>query len=141
MLEAIALPPKPVTFSFSSLPRLIDLDVPLLASYVPGTSKMNARIDLGRRDGWKSLGNGEGRELSVWNAALRGTVRRHGIRYAPLSLSPSVITHLSPQRSGVSLPSHLCTRRFYCFLLSLCRRPSRMYPACTSMARSHESNA
>lgn len=44
---------------------------------------MNARIDLGRRDGWKSLGSGEGRELSVWNAALRGAVRRHGIRCGP----------------------------------------------------------
>ncbi|KAF8560232.1 hypothetical protein OG21DRAFT_1473689 [Imleria badia] len=77
---AIALPPKRATFSFSTIPRLINLDVPLLSSHVPGTSKMNARIDLGRRDGWKSLGNGEGRELSVWNAVLRGAVRRHGIR-------------------------------------------------------------
>ncbi|KAH0838192.1 putative adipose-regulatory protein-domain-containing protein [Lanmaoa asiatica] len=76
---AIALPPKRATFSFG-IPRLIDLDVPLLSSYLPGTPKMNARIDLGRRDGWKSLGNGEGRELSVWNAALRGAIRRHGIR-------------------------------------------------------------
>lgn len=41
---------------------------------------MIARIDLGRRDGWKSLGNGEGRELSVWNAALKGAVRLQGIR-------------------------------------------------------------
>ncbi|KAF8445803.1 putative adipose-regulatory protein-domain-containing protein [Boletus edulis BED1] len=77
---AIALPPKRATFSLSAVPRLIDLDVPLLSSYVPETSRMNARIDIGRRDGWKSLGNGEGRELSVWNAALRGAVRRHGIR-------------------------------------------------------------
>ncbi|KAN0100500.1 hypothetical protein V8E55_000484 [Tylopilus felleus] len=80
LVSAIALPPKRSTFSFSASPRLIDLDVPLLSSYVPGTSKINARIDLGRRDGWKSLGSGEGRELSVWNAALRGAVRRHGIR-------------------------------------------------------------
>lgn len=80
ILEAIVLPPKRATFSFSTIPRLIDLDVPLLSSYVPGTSHISARIDLGRKDGWKSLGTGEGRELSVWNAALRGVVRRHGIR-------------------------------------------------------------
>ena len=80
IFESIALPPKHSTFSFSAIPRLIDLDVPLLSSYVPGTSNMIARIDLGRRDGWKSLGNGEGRELSVWNAALKGAVRLQGIR-------------------------------------------------------------
>lgn len=80
ILEAIVLPPKRATLSFFTVPRLIDLNVPLLTSYVPGTSNMNARIDLGRRDDWKSLGNGEGRELSVWNASLNGVVRRHGIR-------------------------------------------------------------
>jgi hypothetical protein len=77
---AIALPPKRAAFSLSAVPRLIDLDLPLLSSHVPASSRMNARIDLGRRDGWKTLGTGEGRELSVWNAALRGAVRRRGIR-------------------------------------------------------------
>jgi uncharacterized membrane protein len=37
-------------------------------------------VELGRRDGWRALGNGEGRELSVFSASLRGTVKRHGIR-------------------------------------------------------------
>ena len=101
-LEAIALPPKRATFSFSAIPRLVDLELPLLSSYVPGSSKMNARIDLGRRDGWKSLGSGEGRELSVWNAALRGAVRRHGIRCAPLSLNPMAIPHSFSNRGLVS---------------------------------------
>ena len=78
--ESIALPPKRSIFSFSAIPRLINLDVPLLSSYIPGTSNVNARIDLGRRDGWKHLGNGEGRELSVLNAALKGAIRLHGIR-------------------------------------------------------------
>jgi len=77
---SIALPPKHSTFSFFTVPRLIDMDVLLLSSYVPGTSNVNARIDLGRRDGWKGLGNGQGRELSVLNAALKGAVRPHGIR-------------------------------------------------------------
>ncbi|KIK78990.1 hypothetical protein PAXRUDRAFT_834327 [Paxillus rubicundulus Ve08.2h10] len=78
---SIALPPPSRRrFLLSSSPRLVDLDIPLLASYVLGTSKVNARIDIGRRDEWKSLGSGEGRELSVWTALLRGAVRRHGVR-------------------------------------------------------------
>ena len=78
--QSIVLPPKRSTFSFFTIPRLIDLDVLLLSSYVPGTSNMIARIDLGRRDGWKNLGTGQGREVSVWNAALKGALRLHGIR-------------------------------------------------------------
>lgn len=142
IFEAIALPPKRAAFSFSAIPRLIDLDVPLLSSYVPGTPKMNARIDLGRRDGWKSLGNGEARELSVWNAALRGAVRRQGIWYAPLPLDPKVITDFFLQQGhGVSLSPHLCTCRFHCFLLSFYHRPGRMYSTCGSVAGFHGSNA
>lgn len=142
VFEAIALPPKRSTFSFSASPRLIDLDVPLLSSYVPGTSKINARIDLGRRDGWKSLGSGEGRELSVWNAALRGAVRRHGIRYALLCSEPRVITDLFHQQgSRVSLPYHLCVARFCCFLFPFCHRPSRMHPAYRSVTPSDGPNA
>ncbi|KAF9244566.1 hypothetical protein BU15DRAFT_41957 [Melanogaster broomeanus] len=77
---SIALPPPSGRrFSLSSSPRLINLDVPLLASYAPGTSKVNARIDIGRRDEWRSLGGGEGRELSVCTAFLRGVVRHQGI--------------------------------------------------------------
>ncbi|KAG9314244.1 putative adipose-regulatory protein-domain-containing protein [Chiua virens] len=77
---SIVLPPKRSMLSFSSTPRLIDLNVPLLYSYLPATSALNARIDLGRKDGWKGVGEGVGRELSVWNAALKGVVRLHGIR-------------------------------------------------------------
>jgi hypothetical protein len=79
--QSIALPPPSRRgFLLSSSPRSVDLDIPLLASYAFGTSKVNARIDIGRRDEWKSLGSGEGRELSVWTAFLRGAVRRHGVR-------------------------------------------------------------
>ncbi|KIJ68602.1 hypothetical protein HYDPIDRAFT_106814 [Hydnomerulius pinastri MD-312] len=78
---SIALPPPSRRgFLLSSPPRLVNLDIPLLWSYAPGTTKVNARVDLGRRDEWKNLGNGEGRELSVWTASLRGAVKRHGIR-------------------------------------------------------------
>ncbi|KAH7928494.1 hypothetical protein BV22DRAFT_1192743 [Leucogyrophana mollusca] len=78
---AIALPPPNRRLSlFSSPPRLVDLDVPLLVSYAAGVSRVIARVELGRRDGWRGLGNGEGRELSVLSASLRGAVKRHGIR-------------------------------------------------------------
>ncbi|EGO05179.1 hypothetical protein SERLA73DRAFT_174147 [Serpula lacrymans var. lacrymans S7.3] len=77
----IALPPSSGYIPFFSSPaRLVDMDIPLLLSYVTGVSRVIAKIELGRRDGWKSIGTGEGRELSVVSASLRGIVRRHGIR-------------------------------------------------------------
>ena len=39
-----------------------------------------AKVELGRRDGWKSLGEGHGRELSVLTATLRGNIRLEGLR-------------------------------------------------------------
>ncbi|KAJ2919290.1 hypothetical protein MD484_g1146, partial [Candolleomyces efflorescens] len=58
----------------------IDIDVPLLSSFVAGTSSLSADIQLGRRDNWKNLGTGEGRELSVISASLQGIAVPHGIR-------------------------------------------------------------
>ncbi|KAI9461782.1 hypothetical protein HD554DRAFT_1487943 [Boletus coccyginus] len=135
--SAIALPSNRATFSFSAIPRLIDLDVPLLSSYVPGTSKMNARIDLGRRDGWKSLGNGEARELSVWNAALRGAVRRHGIWYTPLPLDPKVIPDFFLSNRGLVSRFPLtfvlvASAAFFSFsiiFLAACILPAVQWPA------------
>lgn len=62
------------------MPDTIEFDVPLLNSYTPGTSKVLAKVELGRRDGWKSVGNGEGREISVLSSTLRGVIRHHGVR-------------------------------------------------------------
>ncbi|KAG1716006.1 hypothetical protein ID866_1171 [Astraeus odoratus] len=76
---AIVLPPRGRAF-FSSPPYLIDLEVHLLTSYVPGTSKVSARVDIGRRDEWRKLGGGECRELSVVTAFLKGVVQYRGIR-------------------------------------------------------------
>ncbi|KAJ2932751.1 hypothetical protein H1R20_g4340, partial [Candolleomyces eurysporus] len=58
----------------------IDIDVPLLKSFVAGTSSLLADIQLGRRDNWKNLGTGEGRELSVISASLQGIAVPHGVR-------------------------------------------------------------
>ncbi|THH18423.1 hypothetical protein EW146_g2554 [Bondarzewia mesenterica] len=58
----------------------VALDVEFLSSYVTGSSIVSAKVEVGRQDGWKSLGTGEGRELSVLLASISGTVRHKGIR-------------------------------------------------------------
>jgi len=63
-----------------SNPSTITLHIPLLSRYVSGVSRVSARIELGRRDGWKTVGSGEGKELSVLSAFIKGTVRPQGIR-------------------------------------------------------------
>lgn len=52
----------------------------MLSSYVAGSSKLVAFVEIGRQDGWTSLGNGEGHEIRVVTASVRGRVVRHGIR-------------------------------------------------------------
>lgn len=58
----------------------MDIKIPLLASYTPGTSFVNAFVEVGRKDGWKAVGSGEGRELSVYSASLQGIVSHQGFR-------------------------------------------------------------
>ena len=55
--------------------------VPLIDNFITGTNLMKAKIDLGRTDGWRGIGRGEGRELSVYSATLKGSLRHHGMRY------------------------------------------------------------
>ncbi|KAF8577892.1 hypothetical protein K439DRAFT_1363629 [Ramaria rubella] len=61
-------------------PSTTTVDIPLLSQFVSGTSTVNARLELGRSDGWKSIGTGQARELSVLEAILKGTVRPKGLR-------------------------------------------------------------
>jgi hypothetical protein len=42
-----------------------------------------ARVELGRRDHWKSVGRGETRELSVISATLEGIAVKRGLKYVP----------------------------------------------------------
>jgi hypothetical protein len=76
--KAIVIPPR-VSF-YSSTPAVINVHVPLLTAHAPGASLVVATVEVGRRDHWKSLGNEQGRELSVVAASLRGAVVHHGIR-------------------------------------------------------------
>jgi len=77
--QAIVLPARS-PFSFWSKADTLTLHVPLLYSYIARTGPIEARVELGRKDGWKSLGTGEGRELSVLSATLVGALKHHGIR-------------------------------------------------------------
>lgn len=72
----------------------MDLTVPLLSSFAPEASRVVAKLELGRRDGWKSLGEGHGRELSVSTASLQGIVRLQGLR--------SVLHYVSDPRALIS---------------------------------------
>ncbi|KAF8634480.1 hypothetical protein AX15_000920 [Amanita polypyramis BW_CC] len=74
----IVLPPK--TSLFSSTSNMVAFSVPLLQEFLPETSKIMATVELGRRDSWAGLGRGEGREVSVLTAHIRGSIVHHGIR-------------------------------------------------------------
>ena len=74
-------------------PGTSKLKVALLDGFASGTNLVIAKIDLGRRDGWREIGRGEGRELSVYSATLRGALRHQGVRCVflrPQSLAPTL---------------------------------------------------
>ncbi|TFK77240.1 hypothetical protein BDN72DRAFT_754242 [Pluteus cervinus] len=75
--STLLLPSKSSWFFGSNL---VHLHVPMLVSFVPGTSSLTAFVELGRNDGWKSLGQGQGRELSIFSASVRGDIVHRGIR-------------------------------------------------------------
>ncbi|KAF8913004.1 putative adipose-regulatory protein-domain-containing protein [Gymnopilus junonius] len=75
---AITLPPS--SRFFFSTPMSSRISVPLLESFIAGKTSLTASIRLGREDGWKTLGAGQGREVSVTSAYLQGLVVPHGIR-------------------------------------------------------------
>ncbi|KAG8219695.1 hypothetical protein J3R82DRAFT_650 [Butyriboletus roseoflavus] len=71
----LVLPASEANFALGNFMTTLSLSTPSNKTLVT-----ISRPTLAARDGWKSLGDGMGRELSVWNAALKGVVRRHGIR-------------------------------------------------------------
>lgn len=78
--SAIVVPGTLYSITHLLQPGTSKLKVPLIDSFEIGSNPVIAKIDLGRRDGWKGIGRGEGRELSVYSATLRGTLRHRGIR-------------------------------------------------------------
>ena len=65
--------PKPLTSEIS---------VPMLESFIPSKANLDVAVEIGRRDGWRTLGTGQGREVSVHSASLRGLAVPHGVRCA-----------------------------------------------------------
>ncbi|KII93792.1 hypothetical protein PLICRDRAFT_100856 [Plicaturopsis crispa FD-325 SS-3] len=72
--------PSPSRRWLSTSPNVINVNIPLLSSYIPRNQGLVGRVELGRRDSWRTVGKGEGRELSVLSASLRGAVKHHGVR-------------------------------------------------------------
>ena len=79
--QAIVVPGTLYSLTHLLQPGTSKLNVPLMGDFIAGTNLVKAKIDLGRTDGWKGIGRGEGRELSVYSATLRGTLRHRGVRY------------------------------------------------------------
>ncbi|THH06950.1 hypothetical protein EW145_g3728 [Phellinidium pouzarii] len=114
--KALVVLPAPSFIPFMSrTPRLIEMSVPLISSVITGSARVRARLELGRKDNWRSLGNGEGRELSVYAASLRGKARPQGLRrlLSAFPLSSSVAASVAffvvsgLVLSGFLLPSML----------------------------------
>ena len=61
--------------------------MPLLLNVHFDSSTALAHVVIGRQDHWRSLGRGEGRELTVSSVLLRGVVVHKGLRYDPTNLS------------------------------------------------------
>ncbi|KIP11421.1 hypothetical protein PHLGIDRAFT_474304 [Phlebiopsis gigantea 11061_1 CR5-6] len=79
--SALVLPPSVPRLSFLwNTPGMVEIAIPLLSNIETGTSSAIAHVELGRQDHWRTLGTGEGRELSVSSALLRGMVVHKGIR-------------------------------------------------------------
>ncbi|KZS95960.1 hypothetical protein SISNIDRAFT_331847 [Sistotremastrum niveocremeum HHB9708] len=86
--------PTKTWFSLSN-PAVLQLDLGLLSDFVPpSSSPIDAYIELGRKDAWKSLGEGQGRELTVQHLYVKGNVKPSGIRaiLASYPMSTSVIS-------------------------------------------------
>lgn len=60
---------------------MVDINIPMFSDFVVGVSRALAKVELGRRDQWRTLGEGHGRELAILSGTVRGIVKHHGIRY------------------------------------------------------------
>lgn len=88
---ALILPPtffiKSLTLTGALTTRKVH--VPLLESFATTSylSSLRALVQVGRKDGWKSIGNGAGQELVVLEVYAVGAPKLTGLRYVT-SLSP-----------------------------------------------------
>lgn len=79
-----AILPRPGSLIRSILPSSnphMTLTINLLNSWIPGTSQgLMGTLEIGRKDSWKSIGTGEGRELTVLEAHVTANVKLQGTR-------------------------------------------------------------
>ncbi|KAG9003950.1 hypothetical protein FRB94_000515 [Tulasnella sp. JGI-2019a] len=61
--------------------------VPLFDAFIPKSSTIRAKLEVGRPDSWRALGDGEGKELAVVESYVRGSVRTTGLA-SILAISP-----------------------------------------------------
>lgn len=76
---------------------MTELAIPLVSSVELGTSSVIAHVEIGRRDHWRTVGSGVGRELSVSSAWLRGVVVHKGLRYAYICCSTQQRANSCPE--------------------------------------------
>lgn len=138
-LQAIVLPQYLAPWSyFYNRPGTVDLDIPLLNDFVVGTSRATAKIELGRRDYWQTLGEGHGRELAVLSGSIRGVVIYHGIRCALLwnvcNATETGTDGRFAQWSHIALPSPLRRGGVWDILLRLVHWTRRLSHAGSRMA-------
>jgi hypothetical protein len=88
------LPPPGSALPFVGKRNSFEITIPLLSAQIIGASKAVAHVEVGRKDNWRSLGSGEGRELSVLSATLKGTLRHQGLRCVNLC-DDKVYTHIN----------------------------------------------
>ena len=81
-------------------PKKVHVDVVLLNDYTSGTPNLAATVQLGRKDGWKNIGSGVGREVSVLSMSLEGVLKYKGIRCV-MRVFSSTSASLSRRYSGV----------------------------------------
>lgn len=71
--------------------------IPLIERFSASSylSSLRAHIEVGREDAWTSLGRGEGKELVLEQAFIKGIPKLSGLRYAfasPILMHQAVLT-------------------------------------------------
>ncbi|KAH7104217.1 hypothetical protein BKA62DRAFT_693896 [Auriculariales sp. MPI-PUGE-AT-0066] len=61
-------------------PSTIQHSLLLIPEMIPTASRLLAHVEVGRKDSWRSIGTGEGREVGIVKAWLVGHVKLSGLR-------------------------------------------------------------
>jgi hypothetical protein len=83
--------PPPLALSpllLTGVLRSYSFRVPLIEGFSASSyvSSLRAHVRVGRNDGWKSIGSGQGRELVIVEAFARGIPRMTGLRFVSVTV-------------------------------------------------------